>query len=96
MAPPSCKQIEKQLSEKVTQGDVFAYIKHEDSPKGALQAAALTYQVESAVSKTPESVAETVSQRRRTSRRFFPATVSAQRSPADPDSQLQAAAICFA
>jgi uncharacterized protein YecE (DUF72 family) len=34
-------QIEKQLSEKVRQGDVFAYIKHEDSPKGALQAAAL-------------------------------------------------------
>jgi uncharacterized protein YecE (DUF72 family) len=34
-------QIEKQLSGKVAQGDVFAYIKHEDSPKGALQAAAL-------------------------------------------------------
>jgi uncharacterized protein YecE (DUF72 family) len=35
------EQIEQQLSEKVRQGDVFAYIKHEDSPKGALQAAAL-------------------------------------------------------
>lgn len=35
------EQIEKQMREKVTQGDVFAYIKHEDSPKGALQAAAL-------------------------------------------------------
>jgi uncharacterized protein YecE (DUF72 family) len=35
------EQIEKRLNEKVTQGDVFAYIKHEDSPKGALQAAAL-------------------------------------------------------
>jgi hypothetical protein len=35
------EQIEKQLSEKVKQGDVFAYMKHEDSPKGALQAAAL-------------------------------------------------------
>jgi len=35
------EQIEKQLSEKVTQGDVFAYLKHEDSPKGALQATAL-------------------------------------------------------
>ena len=34
-------QIEKQLSEKVRHGDVFAYIKHEDSPKGALQAAGL-------------------------------------------------------
>lgn len=34
-------QIEKQLRDKVRQGDVFAYIKHEDSPKGALQAAAL-------------------------------------------------------
>ena len=35
------QQIEKQLTAKATQGDVFAYIKHEDSPKGALQAAAL-------------------------------------------------------
>lgn len=35
------EQIEKQLSEKLTQGEVFAYMKHEDSPKGALQAAAL-------------------------------------------------------
>jgi uncharacterized protein YecE (DUF72 family) len=35
------EQIERQLSEKVAQGDVFAYMKHEDSPKGALQAAAL-------------------------------------------------------
>ena len=35
------QQIETRLSEKVRQGDVFAYIKHEDSPKGALQAAAL-------------------------------------------------------
>jgi uncharacterized protein YecE (DUF72 family) len=33
--------IGKQLTEKAKQGDVFAYIKHEDSPKGALQAAAL-------------------------------------------------------
>ena len=35
------EQIEKRLSGKATQGEVFAYIKHEDSPKGALQAAAL-------------------------------------------------------
>ncbi len=35
------RQIEEQLTAKATQGDVFAYIKHEDSPKGALQAAAL-------------------------------------------------------
>jgi len=35
------QQIEKQLGERATQGEVFAYIKHEDSPKGALQAAAL-------------------------------------------------------
>ena len=35
------QQIEEQLTAKATQGDVFAYIKHEDSPKGALQAAAL-------------------------------------------------------
>ena len=35
------QQIEVQLTAKATQGDVFAYIKHEDSPKGALQAAAL-------------------------------------------------------
>ena len=35
------QQIEEQLTAKATRGDVFAYIKHEDSPKGALQAAAL-------------------------------------------------------
>ena len=35
------QQIEKQLTAKATRGDVFAYIKHEDSPKGALQASAL-------------------------------------------------------
>jgi uncharacterized protein YecE (DUF72 family) len=33
--------IEKQLREKAKRGDVFAYMKHEDSPKGALQATAL-------------------------------------------------------
>jgi uncharacterized protein YecE (DUF72 family) len=35
------EQIEAKLKAKAAQGDVFAYIKHEDSPKGALQAAAL-------------------------------------------------------
>jgi uncharacterized protein YecE (DUF72 family) len=35
------QQIEIQLRERARQGEVFAYIKHEDSPKGALQAAAL-------------------------------------------------------
>ena len=35
------QQIEEQLTAKATRGDVFANIKHEDSPKGALQAAAL-------------------------------------------------------
>ena len=35
------QQIESQLTANVKQGDVFAYIKHEDSPKGALQAATL-------------------------------------------------------
>ena len=35
------KQIEEHLTARSTQGDVFAYIKHEDTPKGALQAAAL-------------------------------------------------------
>jgi uncharacterized protein YecE (DUF72 family) len=35
------QQIEAQLAAKAAQGDVFAYIKHEDSPKGALQAADL-------------------------------------------------------
>jgi uncharacterized protein YecE (DUF72 family) len=35
------QQIETQLTARATQGEVFAYIKHEDSPKGALQAAAL-------------------------------------------------------
>jgi uncharacterized protein YecE (DUF72 family) len=35
------QQIEEQLAAKGAQGDVFAYIKHEDTPKGALQAASL-------------------------------------------------------
>jgi hypothetical protein len=35
------QQIESQLTTRAVLGDVFAYIKHEDSPKGALQAAAL-------------------------------------------------------
>jgi uncharacterized protein YecE (DUF72 family) len=35
------ERVEKQLTEKSAQGDVFAYIKHEDSPQGALQAASL-------------------------------------------------------
>jgi uncharacterized protein YecE (DUF72 family) len=35
------QQIEQQLMAKAALGDVFAYIKHEDTPKGALQAAAL-------------------------------------------------------
>ena len=39
--PADLQQIEAQLSANAKQGDVFAYIKHEDSPKGALQAAAV-------------------------------------------------------
>ena len=39
--PAALKQIEKQLREKASQGEVFAYMKHEESPQGALQAAAL-------------------------------------------------------
>jgi uncharacterized protein YecE (DUF72 family) len=39
--PVELAQIEKQLREKAARGEVFAYMKHEDSPKGALQAAAL-------------------------------------------------------
>jgi uncharacterized protein YecE (DUF72 family) len=35
------QQIEQELMTKAALGDVFAYIKHEDTPKGALQAAAL-------------------------------------------------------
>jgi uncharacterized protein YecE (DUF72 family) len=35
------QQIEQQLMAKAALGDVFAYIKHEDTPKGALQAACL-------------------------------------------------------
>jgi len=35
------EQIEARLNGKAAIGDVFAYIKHEDTPKGALQAAAL-------------------------------------------------------
>ncbi len=39
--PDDLQQIEKLLADKATRGDVFAYIKHEDTPKGALQAASL-------------------------------------------------------
>jgi len=39
--PTELQQIEKQLADRAMQGDVFAYIKHEDTPKGALQAASL-------------------------------------------------------
>ena len=39
--PADLQQVETQLTANVKQGDVFAYIKHEDSPKGALQAAAV-------------------------------------------------------
>jgi len=35
------ERIERELREHAKQGEVFAYMKHEDSPKGALQAAAL-------------------------------------------------------
>jgi uncharacterized protein YecE (DUF72 family) len=35
------QQIEEQLAAKARRGDVFAYIKHEESPQGALQAAGL-------------------------------------------------------
>jgi uncharacterized protein YecE (DUF72 family) len=35
------QQVETLLATRAAQGDVFAYIKHEDTPKGALQAAAL-------------------------------------------------------
>src|ERR1700723_2989167 len=35
------QQIEQHLTAKAALGDVFAYIKHEDTPKGALQAATL-------------------------------------------------------
>ena len=39
--PPDLARIGQQLKEKAKHGDVFAYMKHEDSPKGALQAATL-------------------------------------------------------
>jgi uncharacterized protein YecE (DUF72 family) len=39
------QQIEQELMAKAALGDVFAYIKHEDTPKGALQAAALLNQL---------------------------------------------------
>ena len=39
--PDDLQQIEKLLADKAGRGDVFAYIKHEDTPKGALQAASL-------------------------------------------------------
>jgi uncharacterized protein YecE (DUF72 family) len=35
------QQIEERLTAKASMGEVFAYMKHEDSPKGALQATAL-------------------------------------------------------
>ena len=40
-SPAELAHIEEQLRERATRGEVFAYMKHEDSPKGALQAAAL-------------------------------------------------------
>jgi uncharacterized protein YecE (DUF72 family) len=39
--PADLERVEKQLGAQATRGDVFAYMKHEDSPKGALQATAL-------------------------------------------------------
>jgi uncharacterized protein YecE (DUF72 family) len=39
--PEDLERIEKQLEEQARRGDVFAYMKHEDTPKGALQATAL-------------------------------------------------------
>ena len=39
--PADLERVEKQLEAQATTGDVFAYMKHEDSPKGALQATAL-------------------------------------------------------
>ena len=39
--PEDLRQIETQLTANAKQGDVFAYFKHEDTPTGALQAAAL-------------------------------------------------------
>ena len=39
--PEDLSRIEQLLAEKAKRGEVFAYMKHEDSPKGALQAAAL-------------------------------------------------------
>ena len=39
--PEDLRQIETQLTANARQGDVFAYFKHEDTPTGALQAAAL-------------------------------------------------------
>jgi hypothetical protein len=35
------EQLEQQLRSKSEHGEVFAYMKHEDSPSNALQAAAL-------------------------------------------------------
>ena len=40
-SPEELKQMETRLREKAALGDVFAYMKHEDSPVGALQAAGL-------------------------------------------------------
>jgi uncharacterized protein YecE (DUF72 family) len=39
--PEDMKQLEQQLRSKSEQGEVFAYMKHEDSPSNALHAAAL-------------------------------------------------------
>jgi uncharacterized protein YecE (DUF72 family) len=39
--PAELAQLETLLAAKAKQGEVFAYMKHEDSPRGALQAAAL-------------------------------------------------------
>ncbi len=39
--PADLAKIQSLLTSRATQGEVFAYMKHEESPKGALQAAAL-------------------------------------------------------
>jgi uncharacterized protein YecE (DUF72 family) len=43
--PDELARIERQLRDKARTGEVFAYMKHEDAPTGALQAAALLHKL---------------------------------------------------
>ena len=94
MGRTELEQIEKQLADKATKGDVFAYIKHEDTPKGRAAGGFSAGEVKSAVRDTSELLAEAVNNFADTRGVPSPA-IFAQRPPANIGRQLSAPAICF-